>query len=230
MNYQIIVDKEKLLNFIDWLPNLLPEETYYISLFARSRYCRHIKKLLSDKSQLKRFTSKKEYLFEKIQGLEIELGGYYQNHEPIPQEALSIYISVNPRSFEKAAKNGLIRLAELITKPYNGYNPHQEMMSVIQTSWSRKIYFDLDIDHNNKEEILVEIENKINFDCLTLLQTKGGYHLLVELKKIDKKYEKTWYNNLTSIKGVDVKGDNLVPIAGCYQGGFVPTFVEIIKN
>jgi hypothetical protein len=35
MNYKIIHNEEKLQQFIDWLPELLPNEQYYVALLAR---------------------------------------------------------------------------------------------------------------------------------------------------------------------------------------------------
>lgn len=225
MNYSIIRDEQRLRDFIAWLPELQKHETYYVSLLARAKYCRDKAELPTDKSQLKRFTSDKARLVDKIRQLECALGAYRARGQPVPPESLAIYITPNPRNLELAAKNSLVRLAELITRDYNGYNPHQEVLNELHRACSRKVYFDLDFDHVAPEDVLAQADGHINRDCLHVLKTRGGFHLLVELARIDKRFEKTWYPRLTALEGCDVRGDNLVPIPGCTQGEFVPSLI-----
>jgi len=227
MNYTIIKDEKILKDFINWLPELELGEAYYVALFARNKYCES-GVIKSGKQQIKRFTSKKEFLYQKLKQLECEVGSYLYKGDIVPQEALAVYITVNPRSYEEAAKNSLIELAKLITKPYQGFNPHQTIMSQIHTSCKRKVYLDFDLDTDcSIEEIKEQLQNSINFDCLTILKTRGGYHVLIKLDKVENKYKKSWYMALSKLPGVDVKGDNLIPIPGCVQSNHVPHFINL---
>lgn len=228
--YQIIVDEDKLKEFIEWLPDLEPHETYYCTLFARSKYSNILR--AGDKQQLRSFTSSKSRLINKIKQLETKVDTYLTKERitgldiPIPQEALAFYISVNPRDLIKATRESLIEFARLVTSNYNGYNPHKKVLSYIQQSRGRKIFSEFDYDNVQFEYIKEEAKKILSKDCLNYMITRGGVHVLVDLSKVDNAKNKFWYSQMTQIEGYDKTGTDLIPVAGCYQGGFTPILVK----
>jgi hypothetical protein len=244
MNYTLITDYDILEQFVEWLPELKFNETFYCSLFARSKYVnekdpetqRVIKHIKTDKQQLKRFTATKERLIHKIKQCEVEFGSYlqYTYSSPdrkgevkttvIPQECLAIYINPNPRDLHKATIGGVKKLVDLATRKYEGHNPQAEVMSEIQKARGTKHYMDFDVDGISFEEISEQVYSFINPEAVHVLRTRGGFHLLVEFSKIQEKYLKKWYQGINSIEHVDICGDNMIPIPGTYQGGFTPKF------
>jgi hypothetical protein len=223
VNYKIITDKEALLDFIDWLPELEDNEKFYCCLFARKKYCED-QLQSNDKSQLKRFLSDKKRLYDKIKQLEVEVGAYKLKSIDAPQASLALYINPNPRNLKKATYDGIIKLTELLKNDNKNYNPHSELMSCIQRSVGRKIYLDFDIDI--KPFDFTQLKGVINESCLQIVETRGGYHLLVKLKEVLPEYKKSFYNKIKAM-GVDQTGDQLLPVPGCIQGGFTPKFLEL---
>jgi len=231
-NYQIIKDKEELQRFIDWLPEEVDGEKHMISLFARKKYdstgvCKN------DKSQLKRLTASKSQLINKIQKLEVELGSYELNGLPIPQEALALYITPNPRLMHKAGIRTLRELATLLEEGKQIYNPEAIALNAIQQT-GKKIYFDIDIDVYNplesvKDDVYKYIlaEYFVNKEALSIFRTRGGFHLLVELSKIQN--PKTWYQKAVAMKNemfdVMMNSDGFLPCPGCTQGNYTPKMI-----
>lgn len=225
MNYQIIRDKEKLMDFIDnILPSISTEECFYCCLFARSKYTTGLVHIKSDKAQLKRFTSNKERLLEKIAQLECPLGSYKQKSTEIPQEALALYITINPRNLWRATSNSLVKLAQCIQQNNKFANPHQEVMSEIQRTKSRTVYTVFDID--SKEVNLSVLPNILGKESYHVLETRGGYHIIVVPSLIPRELSKDWYQAMLSTYPIDQKGDIMVPVPGCTQGNFVPTILN----
>jgi len=234
--YRIITNPPELRRFIEWLPTLRPDETFYCCLFARSKYIQgmgitHIK---SDKAQLKRFTSNKERLYDKIWQLECPMGSYKQKENVVPQEALALYITINPRSFIKANTASVRKLLDLALQPYNGFHPYQEVMSEIQKAKNRSefVTFDFDVEKSTKHQLVItsHILNYVNPEAVVICETRGGYHVIISTGKILPSYERTWYNKVKGILNSfssdhDSAGDIMLPIPGTYQGGFTPKFI-----
>lgn len=226
-NYKIIKDTTLLKEFIDWLPDLQEYEKFYYCCFSRKKYIQD-KSLApnssTDKNQLKRGLSDKERLLEKLWQLEVPYGAYINRttKQPIPQESLAVYITPNPRDCYKSTLNGAICLINAIKNRYTRFNPHQEILSEIHRTPSKKKYllFDFDTEDENVIRRAIDI---VDGYC-TVIKTRGGYHLHVHLDKTKEISEKMWHKQISSFIEVDVTGDNMTPIVGCTQGGFVPYF------
>lgn len=238
-NYEIVSNEGELKKFIEWLPELKSHETFYLCLFARSKYCKGISHIKSDKAQLKRFTSDKDRLFNKIKQLECPVGSYTAKKVgggliAAPQESLALYITVTPRNLKLATQNTLHKLIDLSTQPYNGYNPHAEIMSEIQKAKSktRVTSFDFDLEDDSVfKTIFMEVVKIVNAEALDVVKTRGGYHFIITPTKVKKEFVTTWHLAMEKIlfkysSDKDNFGDIMLPVPGTYQGGFSPYFIS----
>jgi hypothetical protein len=223
--YEIIIDEQKLKDFIAWLPELEPHEKYYVCLFSRRKYCMDVPWIKTDKSQMKRFLSDKARLYDKIAQLECPIGAYNFDGKPIPQESLALYITYNPRDCWKATIRGIKALATVIECQGKNSNPHQEIMSEVHRTCGNKVFIDFDIDSKDPEIIRAAI-NLVDGKC-ELLETRGGYHLMVKTKDAKAGFsEKLWYKKLVALADVSADPNSMIPVCGTSQGSFCPTFVD----
>lgn len=228
-HYKVIADEEQLQQFIDWLPDLADNEKYYACLFARKKYSTD-PRLTNDKSQLRRFTTTKDRLLEKIRQLEIPVG-YWKLKGGIeaPQDALALYISLNPRCMKRATEMMGKKCWDLINS--KNYNLHAEAMSCIQKSKSRTCYVDFDIDDKTIDMDQAWLDQTIGQQSYSILETRGGFHLLVQPERASnfrrQEYnDQNWYQLIQKKYPVDQSGDQLLPVPGTFQGGFVPQFIK----
>jgi hypothetical protein len=220
--YQIITDPQELLKFIDWLPELAAHEKYYLCLFSRKKYCSEVPYIKSDKSQLKRFLSDKLRMLEKIEQLECPIGAFRFKEGIAPQESLALYITPNPRDMWKAAFRSIKQLATVLECEGKSSNPHQEVMSEIHRTCGNKVFIDFDVD--TKDETIIRAAVKLVDGHCEILETRGGYHIMVKTKDAKAGFtEKLWYKQLTA------DPNSMIPVPGCYQGGFSPRFVDVKK-
>ena len=231
--YKIVKDEEALKKFIDFLPDLEPEQKFYYSLFARKKYGA-TEGLKSDKCQLKRGTTTKERMLRDFKKLETIVGTYTLDDLVINQDSLVLYITPNPRDMHKAALNTAKTIVSDMAQGKRLKSPTAMALNEIQTAGVKKFFnIDIDLTEEGKEmdrQDLIDIIKTyatLNEDAMHFVHTRGGFHLLVELAKVEEQYKKTWYQYFNGWKTpqfeVDMSnGDGMLPVCGCVQSDFVP--------
>lgn len=233
-NYKIVLNKKEVEDFIQFLPNLLPNEVFYLTLFARPKYIPDNKKneikLANNKNSncLNRILIKeKEKLIDNLYRLETPIESYSRNKISIPQEVLAVYITLNPRSLNKANKNIIKEMIDRFTKNDFDFDPITIAKTEIHKAVGRKFFldFDFDIENNLINKHINEINNILPSNSYKILKTRGGFHLIVILEEA-KKLDFNWYTQITKLENCDVRGSNtMCPIPGCIQGDFSPYFL-----
>lgn len=221
--YKIIHDPRLLEEYVKWLPELEESELFYGSLFARKKYCGDMPWPGGDKTQLKRFTAHKGNLIHKIRQMECPIGSYEIKGQSIPQEALALYLHINPRNLWKATIRSIGQLAKVVECDGRTSNPHQEVLSEIQKAHGKKKYVIFDLDEKNWDTLAQII--KIVDDHAEVMETRGGFHIFVPTSKTNLITNKQWYKYVAEF--CDVTGDSMSPVPGCVQGGFCPKMVTL---
>lgn len=224
-HYEVISSPLELKKFIDWLPDLEPGEAFYTTLLARNKYVKELGlgTFNSDRHQCARFLIKKDRLYNKIWSTEAPLGSYVVKGTVVPQAALACYINPNPRGLVRAQPDIIQRLVRNVMLSHKDARVDEDVMTAIHKTIGRKIYMDFDIDGEfNLNELAKNVATCVNPEAVSIVITRGGYHILVKVAEIKDEYRRTWYHRLRALVGVDVVGDTLLPIPGTYQGGFTP--------
>lgn len=222
MNYEIITDEVKLDEFIEFLPDHTDTEVYYICLFGRHKYVTNLPN--AKDNTLARVTARKSEIKEKIRRFEVPFGAYVRDGQYVPQEALAVYIGVNPRSLIKASRQLLIELATRIANGSFNFNPVTAATTEVHRATDRKFHIDFDYDDVEPADYLPQIQSILPDGTYKIIKTRGGFHVLVDLVKI-KGVKTNWHKGLSSLAKCDVRGcGHLTPIPGCTQGGFTPYF------
>lgn len=241
MNYKIIHDDNELKRFISNLSDTDKSTRYFLSLLARKKYITNNTEKIRDLTVCE-FTCTKKSMYNKIRQLEVPVGSYYYKDSAIPQESLALYIQPNQVNMT-AAINSMGRECWNMRDSQN-YNLESTLMACIKKSRIRS-YVDFDIDHKDIDlhklkNILPDIEvygdnmEKEVVRPYTIVETKSGYHILVNIDvakksfKLTKSFHDNWQQNISTMYHPDViSSKTMVPVPGSIQGGFVPKVVII---
>ncbi len=231
MNYKLIHDQEQLQKFIDFLPDLNPNEGYFIILLARKKW--YPESSIASAHKLKREVVGKAKIIQTIKQWEVEEGAYTSNGIPIPIMNLGVYIGFNPKNQYNACFELVNQCMAAIRSNKENINVKSMANDVIQGSNGTKNFIDIDVDIKEGEDALeIErfIKSVIDESNLTLIKTNGGFHCLVKLDGL--KHNMTWYQQIkahTFKSDLNIMSNDLIPVVGCNQGKYIPHFLDYTK-
>jgi hypothetical protein len=160
--------------------------------------------------------------------------------QPYPFESYVLYMTVNPRDMMKATYQCVNNMSQMMYDSFKNKTEVQKSkrldivtMSEIQASTGSKYYLDIDIDIADKKRASVYVKT-IKEDILLganliPIETRGGFHVLVEISSIPLNKKNTFYIDLKTLSenakhndngDVEFKADSMIPIPGTIQGGF----------
>jgi len=222
-SYKIIQDAAELERFVEWLPDLLSYERFYISLFARKKYDPDIRS--GDKTSLCRFACHKDDIVKKLRQLEVPHAAYIVRGNPVKQKSLVVYITPNPRSLKRAAYATARELISQLERDQENINPSATSLTQIHKAKSRNhcVTFDIDNpDPDKMHEVIHTVALSLGMECISVIQTHSGYHLMIDPLKVPLAAGQFWHKLVTRVAMPDQIGDLLSPIPGCVQGGKIP--------
>jgi hypothetical protein len=251
--YKVIADFEEVKKMIDLLPDLLPAEVFFISLSARKKYLTDEERMTYNVNRAEMFARniirEKSYeKFHKIMSrMETNIAGYTtKSGLSYPQSAVVTYININPSSMIKAHSQYQNKInqysLEMTLAILNGKNCDPimkkfskldvELMNCIQRCRGQKKFVDVDFDIDKEKEFYV-LEDYIKFlkeNGITyhVVETKGGYHVLMERKTVNCNFHaKVSELDRLVENEVIINKSETIPCPGTLHGNFLVKFVEL---
>jgi hypothetical protein len=185
-------------------------------------------------------------LLKTIRLYESANGGYLtKNKMNIPNDAMTIYVNINASSGIKALKQFTDETNDLM---FNVLNDKQLLfkyktldtllLSCYQRQTGTKYLLDIDFDVSKDDygfSILKEFitELKKNLVTYKILETHGGYHVLIVRKTIHFNYHDLLCKFDKEVKQVNKKYEilkninNMIPCPGTFQASFPVHFINI---
>ncbi len=225
MNYKLIHNENQLQDFIDFLPELNPNEGYFMILISRKKW--YPESGVPSALKLKRETVSKEKIIQTIRQWEVSEGTYQSNGIPIDSRNLGVYIGFNPKNQYNACFELINQCLANIRSNKQNINVKSMANDVIQGSNGTKNFIDIDVDIKEGEDYLTVIDyikTVIREENLTFIKTNGGFHCLVSLDEM-KGNNGPWYQKIQAHpfkSELNIMSNDLVPMPGCNQGKFIP--------
>lgn len=264
-NYQIIWSEEQVEKFADlFFTDYIDDQVAVIQLMSRRKYDPENSESLGHHTVLKRHILHPDNkLLQKLRQLEVPYGTFVgkNGEKPITQQSLVVYTSLNPKSMLQGWIRTNNELMDAIVRDIyttksglsteNARLVHKlesKLASSICKNISEKRYLDIDVDSKEYpylDYVLHTIRKEIGIPEKAIIETRGGYHVIVDKRMMDKNASRKLWEAIqckefdyqgskypttfmaTNFSGESVKqtwismiADTQVPTPGTIQGGF----------
>jgi hypothetical protein len=236
--YEFLIDEEELRKFHSTiLPQLGQDEVFYLMLGARNKYLTDEEKPIynmNGSDMIKRVTvrsNKYEEFRDKVLDFCVPKGRYRdKNDKPLPEHSFTLYVTPNPRDVRRASVGVVQKITEGLLNTNTPLKLENMMLSEIHKYSTNKVWIDLDVDPKGDDDLLKTLERLrviLGDTEYITVKTRSGAHMLVKKETIDPRIKNTFYKDIQSLSDtmegeVEFKGDTMLPVPGCAQGGKMP--------
>lgn len=250
--WNFITDETELRRFYDMvLKPLEVNEGYFLILAARKKYLEEGSTVVMSNTDVIERKIVRHYEFDRLVKNMVKLGipeNFYKSksNEPYPYNSYVMYVTINPRDLQKAmlttSQNyikSIYDMGKSETELEKARHIDTIMFSEVQSAKGTPHYLDIDLDVKN-EEYLNRVISIMGRSKLIVVETRGGYHILIDKNKIDNSVKNTFYRDLEKYSKelkliydkdvLEFKPDSMLPIPGTSQGGFTVRIKEIINE
>lgn len=228
----------------NFLPDLIDDEVYFLSLSARNKYLTEEERKtlsLGRTEMFSRVIVRDKLSFDKaIRQLTANWSARRtKNNMLVPQKCLVCYININPvstidatnRFFSEFSKANNELMTSLIHKKQSNFDwfrfADRKYQNCLQQSTSRKVLIDFDIDTKDFS-VVYSLTNILQQRGVFyfIVKTHGGYHVLVERKSLNEtKSGKELFATFELLKKqhsnteIMINKNGMIPLPGSYQAG-----------
>lgn len=245
---EFIYDVEQVKLFHSLLSPLKPEEAYFLSLSARNKYLTPEERKEIDLGRTEMFARKlvKKTDFSTflrvLRSYEVHEDAYTSRSDiRLPSKCLVVYANINPVSGKKALKEFYEKTNQLLfdlSDNPEAYGNLAKLDTILMNCYQRArgTLSLLDIDFDVPEIALVQeacLDFKNHGVIYHVIQTKSGYHVLIERASLHYNYTQVVKHaddeakRLYGHAEVVVNSNEMVPIPGTRQADALVKFVEV---
>lgn len=238
----LIQDKQGFDRFVEnILPELLPNEVFFVSLSARNKYLDESERVFYGLGKTEMFSRtivrSKEGFHSAIRKLEGELSTRLtKTGQLFPEKALVVYVNINPScavsAHLKYAQKMNVELEQILKAQQRGKEANylgfkradRILLDCFQTSTGERTYLDLDLDTKDVSylEKLVGELTAHNVEYF-VIETKSGFHVLVKRNTLNgsKLRLDLLVKSLAEESGCEIMFNKnaMIPLPGSNQAG-----------